>query len=68
MPKLLHGDMTDEEILVAVAEAYSDPSNYEPYEKDMGFGCVERKPWIERDRGRYARQGVLMIYERHNAA
>lgn len=65
MPLILNEDMTDEEILQAIAQTYGEPSNWEPYEKDYGVGRpIMRPAWTFRDKGEYARRGLEIIEAR----
>lgn len=68
MPLVLHHEMTDHEILVAIARTYASPSNWESYEKDMGHGHFDVAPWIKRDNGEYARRGLEMIRKRYEVS
>ena len=61
MPVVLYDDMSEREILKHVANTYADPSNWEPYEKDMGHGVFMVEPWSARDKGAYARRAVEMV-------
>lgn len=61
MPIVLHPGMTDHAILLAIAKTYADAGNWESFEKDTGAGVCEINPWIERDRGDYARNGLRFI-------
>lgn len=67
MPIVLTSVMTDQEVLRHVAEAYADPDNWKPYEKDYGSSChvVERMPWGVRDQGDYARNALNLINSRN---
>lgn len=53
--------MTDEEILLACVEEYADPSNYEVYEKDMGFGPQDTMPAFASNKGSYARNVLAYL-------
>lgn len=64
MPGLPNNQMTNEELLMLVAETYADPLYWEPVEKDTGAGIVIRRPWAFRDRGFFAKTVLDYIKKR----
>lgn len=65
MPRVLNNHMSDEELLRHVLDAYSDPENWKPVEKDVGGRYPMKLPsWGARDQGAYARQAVKIMHDR----
>jgi len=66
MPVVLYDDMSEREILMHVANTYADPSNWAPYEKDMGEGEFIVEAWSARDKGSYARRAVEIVSKKRD--
>ena len=67
MPHVLNADMSDTELLIAVARDYACESNWQKYEKQYDDGRpVMRSPWSDRDKGAHARRALEIIEGRKN--
>ncbi len=65
MPLCLSEDMTDVQLLRAVADAYATNDNWEEFEKDVGGQrAMVMRSWTSRDNGDYARRALRIMATR----